>query len=194
MSRQAPQTLVPVEPPTLRPVRSRTRRIVAIEAASGTWIIRSTMSGRNEGSTRWRPMPSMRDGRPVKADEVAGPARVEDRVVGVDDAQLRRVLHQARVAADRRARAAGARAVHDPGRDGVPLQRHLVEDRLGDVVVAAPVRRALRVRELVEEVAAALVREPLRVGARSCSGRRPGGTCRPATRSGRSSPGWSSPA
>jgi hypothetical protein len=41
--------------------------MVAIDAASGTWIMRSTMSGRKEGSRRWRPMPSMRDGRPVKA-------------------------------------------------------------------------------------------------------------------------------
>ena len=52
----------------MRPVRSLTMRIVAIEAASGTWIIRSTTSGRNDGSTRWRPMPSIRDGRPLYDD------------------------------------------------------------------------------------------------------------------------------
>ena len=46
----------------------------------------------------------------------------------------------------------------------MPLQRHLAEDRLRDVVVAAPVGRALGVGELVEEVPAALGREPLRLG------------------------------
>ena len=63
-----PHTFVPVDPPTLRPVRSVTSRIVAIDAASGTRIMRSTTSGRNDGSIRWRPMPSMRDGRPLNAD------------------------------------------------------------------------------------------------------------------------------
>jgi hypothetical protein len=38
----------------------------------------------------------------------------------------------------------------------VPLLRHLLEDRLGDVVVAAPVGGALREGELVHEVAVAL--------------------------------------
>ncbi len=66
---------MPVEPPTLRPVSVLTRRIVAIDAASGTWIMWSTMSGRNDGSTRWRPMPSMRDGRPVNAE--GSPAQQE---------------------------------------------------------------------------------------------------------------------
>ena len=109
-------------------------------------------------------MPSMRDGRPVNADRSPVQLGVEDRVLRVDDAQPRRVLHQARVAADRRARPAGAGPDHDPRRDGVLLQRHLAEDRLGDVVVAAPVRRALGVGELVEEVPVALGREPLRLG------------------------------
>ena len=123
--------------------------------------MRSMMSGRNDGSTRWRPMPSMRDLRPLKAAGIAGPGRVEDRVLRVDHAHLRRVPPEARVAADRRARPAGSRPDDDPGGDGMPLQRHLAEDRLGDVVVAAPVGRALGERELVEEVAAAHGRQSL---------------------------------
>jgi hypothetical protein len=43
------------------------------------------------------------------------------------------------------------------------LERHLGEDRLGDVVVAPPVGRALGERELVEVEAAGLGREPLRL-------------------------------
>ena len=43
------------------------------------------------------------------------------------------------------------------------LQRHLGEDRLGDVVDAAPVHRALGISELVQEVSAALGREPVRL-------------------------------
>ena len=121
------------------------------------------MSGRNDGSTRWRPMPSMRDGRPVNADGSPRPARVEDRVLRVDDAHPRGVPAEAGVAADRRARPAGSGPHHDPRGNGVSLQRHLAEDRLRDVVVAAPVGRALRVGELVEEVPAALGREPLRL-------------------------------
>ncbi len=46
----------------------------------------------------------------------------------------------------------------------MPLQRHLAEDRLRDVVVAAPVGRSLGEGELVEEVPAALVREPVSLG------------------------------
>src|SRR5262249_55179683 len=53
----------------------------------------------------------------------------------------------------------GACADDDPGRYRVPLQLHLVEDRLGDVVVAAPVGGAFSERELVEVVAGALVGE-----------------------------------
>ena len=53
-------------------------------------------------------------------------------------------------------------ADHDPARDRVPLARHLLEDRLGDVVVAAPVGGPLGIGELVEVVAAALVGQPAR--------------------------------
>ena len=40
-------------------------------------------------------------------------------------------------------------------------QRHLLEDDLGNVVVAPPVGRALGIGELVDEVAAAVVGQPL---------------------------------
>lgn len=36
-------------------------RAAAIDAASGTETMRSTTLGRNDGSTRGRPMPSIRD-------------------------------------------------------------------------------------------------------------------------------------
>ena len=39
----------------------------ATDAASGTRIIRSTTDGRNDGSIRGRPMPSIRDACPVAA-------------------------------------------------------------------------------------------------------------------------------
>ncbi len=52
---------VPVDPPTLRPPTALVHRIAAIDAASGTRIIRSITVGRKDGSTRGRPMPSMRE-------------------------------------------------------------------------------------------------------------------------------------
>ena len=39
--------------------------MAASEAASGTCSIRSTIVGTNDGSTRGRPMPSIREGPPV---------------------------------------------------------------------------------------------------------------------------------
>ena len=65
ISRSAPHIAVPVEPPTSRPVIREVQRIAAIEAASGTETIASTTDGMNDGSTRGRPMPSMREPRPV---------------------------------------------------------------------------------------------------------------------------------
>ena len=44
------------------------------------------------------------------------------------------------------------------------LLAHLLEDRLGDVVVAAPVGGALGVGELVQIVPAGLLGQPLRLG------------------------------
>ncbi|COX96027.1 Uncharacterised protein [Mycobacterium tuberculosis] len=68
------------------------------------------------------------------------------------------------VAADRRAGSAGARTHDDPFRGGVLLFAHLHVDRLGDVVVAAPVGCALRVGELVQIVAAGFLGDALRLG------------------------------
>jgi len=60
-SRRAPKTLVPVDGPAEIPRRWFKKRIVATEAPSGTPSIRSTTLGTNDGSTRGRPMPSIRD-------------------------------------------------------------------------------------------------------------------------------------
>ena len=45
--------------------------MAASEAASGTWIIRSTTEGRNDASTVGRPIPSIREPRPVRTDQSA---------------------------------------------------------------------------------------------------------------------------
>ena len=58
-----------------------------------------------------------------------------------------------------------------------------LEDRLGDVVVAAPVGGPLGVGELVEVVPAGLVGEPPRLVVDRAPGRRRGGSGRPGTRS-----------
>src|SRR6478752_6584407 len=55
----------------------------------------------------------------------------------------------AQVPADCGARSTGAGAYHDPFRHRVRLQVQLAENRFGDIVVAAPVRRPLGVGELV---------------------------------------------
>ena len=77
-------------------------------------------------------------------------------------------MAEARVAADRCARPAGPGSHNDPRRNGVSLHRHLVEDRLGDVVVAPPVGRTLRVGELIEEIATGFVRKPTRLVVHRC--------------------------
>ncbi len=59
--------------------------------------------------------------------------------------------------ADGGAGAAGPGPDHDPPGHGVPLPGHLLEDRLGDVVVAAPVGGPLGEGELVQVVPAALL-------------------------------------
>ncbi len=76
-SRHTPHRLVPVDPPAQVPVRSRRNRAAAMLAASGTRIIRSTTPGTKLGSTRGRPMPSIRDDTPVvwSAAPVAHPVR-----------------------------------------------------------------------------------------------------------------------
>ena len=136
----------------------------ATEPASGTTIIRSMTSGRNDGSTRGRPMPSMRDDAPADVATALRIRREERRVLRIDHAQLGGVASIAQITADRRAGAAGARADHDPVRDRKLLFVHLLEDRLGDVVVAAPVGGPLGVGELVEVVPAGLLGETFGLG------------------------------
>lgn len=58
---ERPHMSVPVDGPTRRPKTALACRAAAIDAASGTATMRSTTLGRNDGSTRGRPMPSMRD-------------------------------------------------------------------------------------------------------------------------------------
>ncbi|MNO99776.1 hypothetical protein D3C76_915570 [compost metagenome] len=60
--------------------------------------------------------------------------------------------------------AAGAGAGNQPGRLGETLVAHLLEDRLGDVVVRPPVGGAFGEGELVHEVPAALPRQALGFG------------------------------
>jgi hypothetical protein len=56
---KAPHKLVPVEAPTRRPSTALAWRAAA--AASGTDTMRSTTSGRKDGSMRGLPIPSIRD-------------------------------------------------------------------------------------------------------------------------------------
>jgi hypothetical protein len=87
---------------------------------------------------------------------LTGAVKVEKRrVFRVDDAEAAHhgsALAVANVAADGRRRAAGSGADDYPGRGREPLESHLGEEALGDVVVPAPVRRALGVGELVHVV------------------------------------------
>ena len=96
----------------------------------------------------------------VPGGEVVG----EDAVLRVDDAELRHHPAEADVAPDRGRGPSGAGADDDPGRHGMAFQRHLLEDRLGDVVVAPPVGGPLGVRELIDVQTTALRREPRRFG------------------------------
>ena len=69
ISPNAPHRLVPVEPPTRRPSTAEPARMAASDAASGTCTIRSTTLGRKDASTVGRPMPSIREPRPVHTDQ-----------------------------------------------------------------------------------------------------------------------------
>ena len=82
-----------------------------------TSMTASTMSNRNPGSTRGRPMPSISVGRVARASRsrVRQPLR-ERAAGGLGDAQLRAQAAIAQVAADRRRGAAGAGAADDPRR------------------------------------------------------------------------------
>src|SRR3546814_11060355 len=76
-------------------------------------------------------------------------------------------LDVAQVAADRGRGAAGAGTAHDPRRLGEALLPQLADDRLGDVVVAAPVGGAFGQAELLEAAGAArsdVLRPPPRAG------------------------------
>jgi hypothetical protein len=90
---------------------------------------------------------------------LAGAVKVEKRrVFRVDDTETGHhgsALAVADVAADGRRRAAGSSADDYPGRGREPLEAHLGEEALGDVVVPAPVGRALGVGELVHVVTVA---------------------------------------
>ena len=79
----------------------------------------------------------------------------------VGHAQLRGMAPIADEATDRRRRSAGPRPTDDPAGNGVLLRRHLRENALCDVIVAAPVGRALGIGELVEIMAARLRCEPM---------------------------------
>src|SRR5690606_38711704 len=89
------------------------------------------------------------DGRVVVA-----PAGEEGRVVRVGDADPGGALGVVDVAGEGGRGAPGARGGDDPRRFGVPLLRQLLEDRLGDVVVATPVCPAFGVCELIHVVTA----------------------------------------
>ena len=137
----------------------------AIEAASGTAIIRSTTDGRNDGSTRGRPMPSIRE--PRRRWRVAVAARASRR--RTPSSPGRRRTAGCRAGGSGRSgrwsptcRRCRRRRRSSVG-TGMPLQRQLLEDRLGDVVVAAPVGGPLGVGELVEVVPAGLVGQPPRL-------------------------------
>ena len=131
--------------------------MAATDAASGTPIMRSTTRGRNDGSTRGRPMPSIREPGPRGPRPHRPAGRLSPPGPRPPTAWRGRGTQ---VAADGGARAAGTRADDDPGRHGVWLGRQLVEDRFGDVVVAAPVGGPLGVGELVEVVPTEFVGEP----------------------------------
>ena len=131
--------------------------MVATEAPSGTPSIRLTTPGTKDGSTRGRPMPSIRDavlsaacprydGRNAEPSGSTTPNRVGCRV--------------AHVPAERGRGAAGSGADDDPRRCAVRFEGHLGEGRFGDVVVAAPVRGPFGVGELVEVVPIQLARQP----------------------------------
>ena len=79
---------------------------------------------------------------------------VENRAFGIDDLDFCIIALVPDVAAKRRRRAAGA-CRHDQMRGNWGgLMLHLREYAFGDLVVAAPVRRAFGISELVHEVAA----------------------------------------
>ena len=112
-------------------------------------------------------MPSIRE--LVSMRRLLSPVRKgieEHRVFGIDHAEPRRggrALAITHVAADGRRRAAGAGADDNPGWGRVAFEAHLREQAFGDVVVAAPIGRALGISELIHVVAAGSLRDPARL-------------------------------
>ena len=147
-----------------------------------TSMTASTISNRNPGSTRGRPMPSISVGwRRARIAIARAPAVRRTRCrSGSATHRPRAQAAVAQVAADRRRGAAGAGAADDPRRFRIGFLRQLAEDRFGDVVVAAPVGRAFGQAELVEVAGAARGMPGARARARRPD-RRPG-------RSGRRAP------
>src|SRR5699024_12027259 len=84
------------------------------------------------------------------------PSGEEGRIVRIGHADSGRPTGVADVPGQSRRGASRARGGDDPGRFRVRFERHLVEDRLGDVVVAPPVRGSFGIRELVHVVPAVL--------------------------------------
>ena len=65
---RAPWMFVPVDGPTRRSSSPEKNRMAAIDAESGTASIRSITWETNDGSTRGRPMPSMREPTSLRSD------------------------------------------------------------------------------------------------------------------------------
>ena len=106
----------------------------------------------HEGRLDARPADAL-DARGAVADRpgvARGVSLEEGRMLDIGDAQARGEALVADVAADGGRGAAGAGAHHDPGRHRMAFAAHLLEDRFGDVVVAAPVGGALGIGELVD--------------------------------------------
>ena len=112
-------------------------------------------------------MPSIRELALDPQAPVAGAKGIEEhRIFRIDHAEPRRggrALAITHVAADGGRRATGAGADDDPGRGRVAFEPHLREQAFGDVVVAAPIGRALGISELIHIVAAGSLRDPARL-------------------------------
>ena len=86
---------------------------------------------------------------------------VEHRVFRVHHANLGRQLLVAHVAAKSGRSAAGTGAADDPVRHRIGFVRHLGENGVGDIIVAAPVCGALGIGELVHVMTIQLLRQTL---------------------------------
>ena len=144
--------LVPVEPPTQRSSLRVHHRMAAMDAASGTVIIRSTTDGRS-----WARLAGDRSPRSASRggdgqSRFPATRRAKAEFSGSTTQSCGSILLQPHVAADGRAGPAGAGTDDDPGRHWERLATQLGEHRLGDVVVAAPVGCPFGIGELVQVV------------------------------------------